>query len=110
MDRNAEIEYAKEHGIPVPATIDFPYSDDDNMGGITWEGGEITDPSLIAPEEKFLTTYTLPKNAPDKPEFIALEFEKGLPVALNGETLSLAQLIMKLNKVAGAHGVGRFRF
>src|SRR3989344_4677510 len=70
MDRNAEIEYAEKHGIPVPATADFPYSDDDNMGGITWEGGEITDPALIAPEEKFLTTYTLPRDAPDKPEFV----------------------------------------
>ena len=65
MDRNEEIKYAKESGIPVPATADFPYSDDDNMGGITWEGGEITDPALIAPEERFLTTYTLPKNAPE---------------------------------------------
>src|SRR3990167_2800209 len=109
MDRNAEIEYAKKNGIPVPATLDFPYSDDDNMGGITWEGGEITDPGLIAPEERFLTTYTLPKNAPDEPEFVKLEFKKGLPVALNGEKLTLASLIMKLNKVAGKHGVGTFQ-
>lgn len=109
MDRNAEIEYAKKNDIPVPATVDFPYSDDDNMGGITWEGGEITDPSLIVPEEKFLTTYTLPKDAPDEPEFIKLEFEEGIPVALNGTKQSLAELIMKLNKVAGAHGVGTFQ-
>lgn len=109
MDREEEIKYAKQHGIPVPATIDFPYSDDDNMAGITWEGGEITDPALIAPEERFLTTYTLPKNAPDKPEFIKLGFKQGLPIALNGEKLSLAGLIMKLNKVAGRHGVGTFQ-
>jgi len=109
MDRKEEIQYAKENGIPVPATVDFPYSDDDNMGGITWEGGEITDPGLIAPEERFLTTYTLPKNAPDKPEFVKLQFKKGIPVALNGEKLSLAALIMKLNKVAGKHGVGTFQ-
>ena len=91
MDRKEEIAYAKENGIPVPATVDFPYSDDDNMG------------------ERFLTTYTLPKNAPDKPEFIKLDFKQGIPVALNGEKLSLGALIMKLNKVAGKHGVGTFQ-
>ncbi len=106
MDRNEEIKYAKKHGIPVPASVDIPYSDDDNMWGITWEGGEITDPSLIAPEEKFLTTYILPKNAPDKEEYIKLKFEKGIPTALNGEKLPLAKLIIKLNKIAGIHGVG----
>lgn len=106
MDRNEEIAYAQKHGIPIPATVDVPYSDDDNMWGITWEGGEITDPSLIAPEEKFLTTYTLPKNAPDNEEFVNLEFKEGLPVALNGEKLSLAKLIAKLNKISGKYGVG----
>ncbi len=106
MDRNEEIAYAQKHGIPIPASVDIPYSDDDNMWGITWEGGEITDPSLIAPEEKFLTTYVLPKNAPDNEEFVNLEFKEGLPVALNGEKLSLAKLIAKLNKIAGSHGVG----
>jgi len=106
MDRNEEIKYAAKHHIPVPATVSVPYSDDDNMWGITWEGGEITDPGLVAPEEKFLTTYTLPKNAPDKKELIKLQFVKGLPVSLNNEKLSLANLIMKLNKLAGKHGVG----
>jgi argininosuccinate synthase len=106
MDRNEEIAYAHEHGIAVPATVDFPYSDDDNMWGITWEGGEITDPGLIAPEEKFLTAYTLPQNAPDKPETIELAFAHGLPTAINGEELPLADLIAKLNSIAGAHGAG----
>jgi len=73
MDRNEEIAYAQKHGIPIPASIDIPYSDDDNMWGITWEGGEITDPSLIAAEENFLTTYTLPKNAPVSEEFVSLK-------------------------------------
>ena len=109
MDRNAEIEYAIQHGIPVPVKKDFPYSDDDNMGGITWEGGEITDPGLVAPEEKFLTTYALPKDAPDKAELIKLTFKEGIPVALNGEKLKLSRLIMKLNKIAGNHGVGTFQ-
>ncbi len=106
MDRNAEIKYAQKHGIPVPASINFPYSDDDNMWGITWEGGEITDPSQIVPEKKFLTTYTLPKNAPDKAGLVALDFKEGLPIALNGVKLPLAELIVKLNKLAGKHGVG----
>ena len=106
MDRNEEIKYAKKYGIPVPATYDFPYSVDDNMWGMTWEGGEIEEPHLIAPVEKFLTTYTLAKNAPDKEEFVKLTFDKGLPIGLNGEKLSLAKLIMKLNKISGKHGVG----
>ncbi len=106
MDRNEEIKYAQKHQIPIPASVDVPYSDDDNMWGITWEGGEITDPSLIAPVEKFLTTYTLPENAPEKEELVKLNFEKGLPVALNGKKMSLSKLIIALNKLAGRHGVG----
>lgn len=106
MDRNAEIKYAQKNNIPIPASLDFPYSDDDNMWGITWEGGEITNPTQIVPEEKFLTTYTLPKNAPDEPGIVTLDFNQGLPVALNGTKMSLAKLIVKLNKLAGKHGVG----
>ncbi len=106
MDRNEEIEYAQKYNIPVPASIDFPYSVDDNMWGMTWEGGEIEDPNLIAPVEKFLTTYTLAKNAPDKEEFVKIFFDKGIPVSLNNKKMPLADLIEKLNKIAGAHGVG----
>lgn len=106
MDRNEEIEYAKKYGIPVPASIDFPYSVDDNMWGMTWEGGEIEEPELIAPTEKFLTTYTLAKNAPSVEELIKITFKSGLPNALNGKTMSLAEIIIKLNGVAGKHGVG----
>jgi argininosuccinate synthase len=106
MDRNEEIKYAEQHGIPVPASVDFPYSVDDNMWGMTWEGGEIEDPKLIPPLEKFLTTYTLAKNAKDKEELVKLTFEQGIPVAINGKKLSLAKLIMQLNSIAGKHGVG----
>jgi argininosuccinate synthase len=106
MDRNEEIKYAEKHGIPVPASVDFPYSVDDNMWGMTWEGGEIEDPKLIPPVEKFLTTYTLAKNAKDKEELVKLAFKKGIPVAINGENLSLAKLIIRLNSIAGKHGVG----
>jgi argininosuccinate synthase len=106
MDRNEEIKYAKKFGIPVPASIDFPYSVDDNMWGMTWEGGEIEEPNKIAPIEKFLTTYTLAKNAPDEEEFVTIFFDKGVPTSLNNEKMPLADLIEKLNKIAGAHGVG----
>lgn len=106
MDRNEEIRYAKKHGIPVPASVNSPYSDDDNMWGMTWEGGEIEDPEAISPVEKFLTTYTLAKNAPDKEELVQLTFDKGIPIRLNRKPLKLAELITKLNKVAGKHGVG----
>ena len=106
MDRNEEIKYAQSYGIPVPASIDFPYSVDDNMWGMTWEGGEIEDPNLISPIDKFLTTYTLAKDAPNKEEYVKIGFEKGIPISLNGKKMSLAKLITKLNHVAGAHGVG----
>ncbi len=106
MDRNEEIKYAQKNGIPVPASINFPYSVDDNMWGMTWEGGEIEEPHLISPIDKFLTTYTLAKKAQDKEEFIKLTFEKGVPVALNNKKMPLEILIEKLNKLAGSHGVG----
>jgi argininosuccinate synthase len=106
MDRNDEIAYAKKYDIPIPASLDFPYSVDDNMWGMTWEGGEIEDPSIISPIEKFLTTYTLVADAPNKPEFVTLTFEKGIPVALNGIGMSLSTLIGTLNILAGHHGVG----
>lgn len=106
MGRDEEIAYAKKYGIPVPADVDFPYSVDDNMWGMTWEGGEIEDPALIPPIKKFLTTYTLAEEAPDKAEFVKLTFKKGLPMALNGKQMKLADLIMALNKIAGKHGVG----
>lgn len=106
MDRNEEIKYAQTYGIPVPATLDFPYSVDDNMWGMTWEGGEIEDPKFIPQVEKFLTTYTLAKHAPDTEKFIKLEFQKGIPVALNGKKMKLAALITTLNTIAGKYGVG----
>ncbi|MDP3093203.1 MAG: argininosuccinate synthase [bacterium] len=106
MGREEEIEYAKKYGIPVPANMDFPYSVDDNMWGMTWEGGEIEDPALIPPIEKFLTTYTLAEKAPNKSELAKLTFKNGLPISLNGKEMKLTKLIGALNKIAGKHGVG----
>jgi len=106
MDRDEEIAYAKKHGIEVPVKKDFPYSVDDNMWGMTWEGGEIESPGAIPHVEKFLTAYTRPENAPNKAENVTLEFKNGLPVALNGKKMPLADLIIALNRIGGAHGVG----
>lgn len=106
MDRDEEIRYAETHGIPIPTSLDFPYSVDDNMWGMTWEGGEIEDPGMIAPVDRFLTTYTLAAHAPTEAELITLHFEMGLPTALNGEAMSLAEVIASLNTRAGRHGVG----
>ena len=106
MDRDEQIAYAESRGIPVPAKKDFPYSVDDNMWGMTWEGGEVEDPAEIPQTHRFLTTYNRPETAPDEPENLTLTFEKGLPVALNDEPMSLAKIIEKLNPLAGKHGVG----
>jgi argininosuccinate synthase len=106
MDRNAEIEYAAKHKIPVHVKKDFPYSVDDNMWGMTWEGGEIEDPGSIPRVDRFLTTYTLPEDAPTNAETVTLEFREGLPKTLNGASMSLSALITKLNIIGGRHGVG----
>lgn len=109
MDRTEEIKYAQKYGIPVPASLDFPYSVDDNMWGMTWEGGEVEEPDQIPKIEKFLTTYTLPKNAPDKEEYVKIEFKNGLPIAVNGKKSTLAKIISQLNQIGGKHGVGIVR-
>ncbi|OGG73918.1 argininosuccinate synthase [Candidatus Kaiserbacteria bacterium RIFCSPLOWO2_01_FULL_54_20] len=106
MDRKEEISYALKNKIPVPVKKDFPYSVDDNMWGMTWEGGEIESPKLEPRVKKFLTTYTRPENAPASPTKVKLAFKNGLPTKLNGKSLPLAQIIMRLNKIGGAHGVG----
>lgn len=106
MGRLEELEYAKKHGIPVPHTVDKPYSYDENMWGSSGEGGEIEDPSKIPPLEKILVVNNLPQKAPDEPELVTLEFVKGIPVSLNGKQMKLAELIMKLNVIGGKHGVG----
>lgn len=106
MGRDEELVYAKKHNIPVKQTAERPYSYDDNMWGVTGEGGEIENPSLIPPMEKILQVTSHPKDAPDREEIVELEFIKGLPVALNGESMKLTDIILKLNKIAGKHGVG----
>lgn len=106
MGRDEEIEYAKKHGIPVTQTKTKIYSYDDNMWGVSGEGGEVENPALVPPLEKILLITTLPEKALETPETIQLEFVKGLPVSLNGEQMKLSELIMKLNKIGAKHGVG----
>ncbi len=104
--REEEIAFAKENGVPVPANLDSPYSIDQNLWGRANECGVLENPWNQAPEDAFGITVS-PEAAPDKPEFIDISFISGKPVALNGQSLSLAELILKLNKIAGAHGIGR---
>ncbi len=104
--RTALIEYAKKHGIPVPVTAKKPYSSDRNLLHISFEGGILEDPWAEPPADMFVLT-TDPRNAPDEPTYVEVDFEEGTPVAVDGERLSPAALLEKLNTIAGRHGVGR---
>lgn len=107
MGRDEELKYAAKNGIETKqAQKGVSYSWDDNMWGVTGEGGEIEDPKLEPKLDKILQVTTLPENAPDKSEYLELEFEQGLPVALNGQQMKLADLITATNKLVGKHGVG----
>ncbi len=103
--RDEEIVYAEAHGIPVEAKQGSPYSIDDNLFGRAIEAGMIEDPWVAPPEDAFALTSS-PASAPVADE-IVLGFEAGLPVALDGEPLSLAELIPVLNAKAGVYGIGR---
>ncbi len=105
LTREEEEAYAKKHGIPIPAKS--VYSTDENLWGKSTECGILERPEEQPPEEVFTFT-TLPEKAPDKPEFVELAFEQGIPVAVNSEKMQLHELIMKLNGIAAKHGVGVF--
>ncbi|MBM4044421.1 MAG: argininosuccinate synthase, partial [Planctomycetes bacterium] len=106
MTRDQEIEYAHKHNIPIPVTIKSPYSTDENLWGRSIESGVLEDPWVEPPEEVFLWTKN-PNAAPAKPEYVEIEFEQGIPIALDGKRMDGVELAMKLNHVAGEHGVGR---
>ncbi len=106
MGRDEEIAYAKEHGIPVQQTVEKPYSYDDNMWGISGEGGEIENPALIPPLKQILQINKTLEEASDTPETIHLEFVKGIPVSINGRQMKLADLIGELNARGAKHGIG----
>ena len=104
--RTALIDYAVAHGIPVPVTKDKPYSMDRNMFHISYEGGVLEDPWTGPDDDKYMLSVS-PENAPDIPTVIEIQYEKGNPVAVNGEKLSPAQLLERLNKLGGDNGIGR---
>lgn len=106
MSRPEEIEYARQNNIPIPATVDSPYSTDVNLWGRSIEAGTLEDPWEEPPADVWLWTKD-PKDAPNTPQYVELEFEGGIPVRLDGEELSGANLVQKLNDIAGEHGVGR---
>ena len=106
MGREEEIEYARRHGIPVKGGTEIaPYSIDDNLWGRSSEGRWIEELDH-APEEDVFQLVTPPRLAPDEPARIELEFEAGLPVALDGERLGLAELIERVGELGARHGVG----
>ncbi|MCL6589117.1 MAG: argininosuccinate synthase [Firmicutes bacterium] len=104
--REDEIEYAAKRNIPVPVTKEKPYSMDRNLWHISYEGGILEDPWNEYSDQMFLYTVP-PEKAPDQPEIVAIDFEKGVPVAINGQAYDPVALIFKLNETGGRHGVGR---
>ncbi|WP_413379083.1 argininosuccinate synthase [Alkalihalobacillus sp. 1P02AB] len=104
--RDEEIAYAKKNNIPIPIDLDNPYSVDQNLWGRANECGVLEDPWATPPEGAYELTNSL-ENTPDQADIIEIEFEQGVPVAVNGVKYQLDQLILYLNDLAGKHGVGR---
>lgn len=104
--RNDLINYAKENGIEVPVTKDKPYSCDRNLLHISYEGGILEDPWNEPPENMFEMTVS-PEKAPDKATYVEIDFESGVPVRIDGKNYSAAELLGRLNRVAGDNAVGR---
>lgn len=106
MSRPAQIAYARERGIPVPATVENPYSTDLNLWGKSIECGVLEDPWTEPPEDIFTLTKSVVRS-PDTPAYVELDFERGVPTAVNGVSMGLVELIGSLETIAGTHGVGR---
>ncbi len=106
LDRDWEIQYAEENDIPVPVDVDEPYSVDENVWGRSIEGGDLEDPKNEPPEKIYELTRS-PSEAPDESRTLEVDFEEGVPVALNGEKKEGYSIIEDLNRMAGEYGVGR---
>jgi len=104
--RTKLMAYAEQHGIPVPVTKKSPYSSDENLLHISFEGGILEDP-WQEPEESMFKLSKSPEEAPDKPTYIEMEFKKGNPVAIDGKSMSPAELLTELNRLGGENGIGR---
>ncbi len=106
QSREEEIAYCKAHGIHLPFSADSSYSRDRNLWHISHEGLELEDPSLAPNYGHLLVMGVTPQEAPDTETTITLSFEKGIPVALNGEALKVSDIIRKLNELGGKNGIG----
>jgi len=106
MTRDDSIEYAKRHNIPVPITKENPYSIDDNLWGRTIECGVLEDPWTEPPNDAFELTVAA-EDGPDEPQYVIVEFERGVPVSLDGEKMGLVDLVGRMTEIGGAHGFGR---
>lgn len=104
--RSSLIEYAKKQGIPVPVTVEKPFSVDRNIFHISYEGGILEDIWVEPPADMFTIT-TSPERAPDVPTYIEITYKNGDPVALNGKELKPVELLQSLNEIAGLNGIGR---
>lgn len=103
--REEAIDYAAARGIPVPVSKDRPYSMDRNLWHLSHEGADLEDP-WNEPQQDLYLIITPPEKAPDEPVYVTIDFEKGVPVAVDGERLEPVALVERLNTVAAAHGVG----
>jgi argininosuccinate synthase len=104
--RQKLVDFAKAHGIPVPVTKAKPYSMDANLLHISYEGGILEDPWAEPNEDMFMWTKS-PENAPDEPSYVEIDFEQGDPKALDGERLSAAEFLSRLNIIGADNGIGR---
>jgi argininosuccinate synthase len=104
--RTALLEFARQHGIPVPVTAERPYSTDRNLFHISYEGGILEDPWREPPPKMFLLTNS-PEAAPDVPVPLEIEFDAGTPMAVDGQRLGPVALLERLNRLGGEHGIGR---
>ena len=104
--REEEIEYAEAHNIPLKINRETNYSKDKNIWHLSHEGLDLENPANEPDYDKILELGVTPEKAPDQPTYITLHFEKGIPTQLNGETMSAQELLLQLNKVGGANGIG----
>ena len=106
MTREETIDYAQRHNIPIATTTASPYSLDENLWGKSIECGVLEDPWTEPPEEIFTWTKS-PDQAPDKPGYVEIGFDQGIPIAIDGQNMDGVSLIQRLNELAGEHGIGR---
>ncbi len=104
--RESEIEYCRAHGIDLPFSADSSYSRDRNLWHISHEGLELEDPSVEPNYEHLLVLGVSPEKAPEEGEYVAMTFEKGVPVSVNGKEMKVSDIIRELNRLGGKHGIG----